>query len=322
MKLIKLYSLTLAASFLYATTALASDEILAPKAYCTHEEKHAYIPINQRLDDGDFLFVLYHCAHEPSYLFGTIHSDNTHIIAHARAAFKALKQSSASYFEVIADENAQEDLTNTILDPKTSLEQHIGKALYARVTHEVWAINNKFPEKLLNLYKPWAVAMLLQVPKPHDDGVSLDEKLQQVAKKEFIPAHSLETTQEQFTAFSNLSPEENTQLLQDTLDALPQIRALDAQLEQEYLAGDMTKIAGLKSRMYEEIHDTALREKLVNAVLIERNNHFAQRIEPELAKGNQFIAVGVLHLPNKEGIMAQLEHAGYNIFPVPNDTLP
>ena len=105
------------------------------------------------------------------------------------------------------------------------------------------------------------------------------------------------------------------QQLKDTLDNIMMIRKMDAQLETYYLRRDMQHILELSTSAYQEIEDPVLREKLVQGVLHARNTTLFSRAVPELAKGNGFLAVGVLHLLHDDGILAQMENAGYAIFP-------
>jgi uncharacterized protein YbaP (TraB family) len=153
------------------------------------------------------------------------------------------------------------------------------------------------------------------VPKPQHGGMSLDEHLQSNAREQNIPLIGLETTRDQFSIFTQLSTAESISLLNDTLNNLEQIRQLDSTLEQLYLQRDMQKIIELSSHAYIEVSDKALREKLVQGIIHARNQTLFSKALPELEKGNRFMAVGVLHLPHEDGILAQLESAGYFIFP-------
>ena len=44
-----------------------------------------------------------------------------------------------------------------------------------------------------------------------------------------------------------------------------------------------------------------------------RNHVMAERSAPILDAGNAFIAIGALHLPGKQGLVALLEDAGYTV---------
>ena len=50
--------------------------------------------------------------------------------------------------------------------------------------------------------------------------------------------------------------------------------------------------------------------------ICDRNHVMAERAAPILTKGNVFIAVGALHLPGEEGVVALLQKQGFKITPV------
>ena len=47
--------------------------------------------------------------------------------------------------------------------------------------------------------------------------------------------------------------------------------------------------------------------------ITERNHLMVERMRPRLAEGGAFIAIGVLHLPGEEGILALLKNQGYEV---------
>ncbi|HEB66732.1 MAG TPA: TraB/GumN family protein, partial [Gammaproteobacteria bacterium] len=48
-------------------------------------------------------------------------------------------------------------------------------------------------------------------------------------------------------------------------------------------------------------------------VVIRRNHRMVTRMQPKLAEGAAFIAVGALHLPGKAGILNLLRQQGYRV---------
>ena len=82
-----------------------------------------------------------------------------------------------------------------------------------------------------------------------------------------------------------------------------------------YLAGDVGAImlAMLQSSEATGLaEDSALNEFERN--LIDNRNHtMAERLQPFLADGNAFVAVGALHLPGEEGLVKLLPGQGYRI---------
>lgn len=288
---------------------------LPEKAYCTPEEKTAYIPIEQRITTTLPLFKLLHCKYKPSYLLGTIHSDNPNIIQQATRILDILKNSDAAYFEAIVDNKTQQELMRVILTPTPMLQKTIGDALYAQVKELSAQYAPNIPEYMLARYTPWSAAIMLQVPTAQFDNVTLDEYLQKTAKRFFVPIFGLESIETQFASFLSLNKQENIAFLQDTMAHIEDIRAQDKNIEDLYQAQDLPAIMRIREDIYQEIANDALRQKMVSGILDDRNNHFFTTIQPHLVKGKQFIAVGILHLFGETGLLQQLEKAGYFIFP-------
>ncbi len=60
--------------------------------------------------------------------------------------------------------------------------------------------------------------------------------------------------------------------------------------------------------------DPALTETFTARLLDARNVRMAERMQPQLAEGGAFIAVGALHLPGESGILKLLlEDRGYQL---------
>ncbi len=54
----------------------------------------------------------------------------------------------------------------------------------------------------------------------------------------------------------------------------------------------------------------------MQAVVYDRNRRMLERLQPHLARGGNFIAVGALHLPEENGLLALIEASGYSVEPV------
>jgi hypothetical protein len=54
-------------------------------------------------------------------------------------------------------------------------------------------------------------------------------------------------------------------------------------------------------------------ETFTERLLDARNERMAERMQPRLAEGGAFVAVGALHLPGEGGILKLLEGQGYQL---------
>lgn len=249
---------------------------------------------------------------KPSFLFGTIHSDDTRVIALPALVAKALKDSSRFAMEALIDGDALVQMAEAMYfnDGKT-LEQVIGKKLYADIMQTL--TTHGLPTSGVEKQKPWAVMMMLSMPPPKT-GQYLDLILENRAAQQNIPITGLETIQEQIAVFNELSLPDQTLLLQETLNSYSDFNKAFEALIKTYLARDLNGLIEIakkhepgNDRMYQEVMDR---------LLTTRNTRMAARMTPLLKQGNAFIAVGAAHLPGDTGLLNLLEKAGYRVTPI------
>ena len=136
-------------------------------------------------------------------------------------------------------------------------------------------------------------------------------KLYQEALAAGKQVDGLETAAEQLGVFDGMDEKLQIKMLQETLDQLPKIKGMYRELVEVYLQRDLAKMVALNDR-YMDMSDRNLAEQFNQRVIIDRNHRMAERMESRLIKGNVFVAVGALHLPGKEGLLALLEKEAIN----------
>ena len=256
------------------------------------------------------LWKLEHSGIPPSYLFGTMHSDDPDVVRLPPPVQKVFDQSQGVTLEVALDADSLMAMaTALLLEEGLSLEPIIGPGLYARAV-KVMA-QQGVPEILLARMKPWAVAVTLMTP-PSDNGRVLDLELYQQAIRQGKPVSGLETVDEQMGIFDTLSRQDQIALLEDTLDQLPEIETMLLELREAYLDRDLDRLVALNNASLKD-SDPRLVEMVNQLIVIERNRRMAARMEPRLRQGRHFIAVGALHLPGEEGLLNLLKQRGYTV---------
>ena len=245
---------------------------------------------------------------KPSYLLGTIHSDDPRVTRLRPEVARALDASDRFVMEMELDSGALMQFGSAmIMDPEKDLETLLGHALFKKVAVAMEHLG--MPEMALRRLKPWAVLSMLSMPKSNG-GLILDLVLRQRAAKMGKPTSGLETAAEQLAVFDGLSLQDQITLLESTVDQLPRLPALFEQLIKAYAANDLGSITQLgRDAMSKAAGDTASRFML--RLNDERNRRMANRILPYLQRGNSFIAVGSLHLAGPNGLLALLEKEGY-----------
>jgi len=245
-----------------------------------------------------------------SYLYGTMHSDDPRVVELPTPVRRAFDQAQSLTLEVVLDPQSLLAMTGALLlTDGTSLESLIGRRLYERSVEVMSA--QGVPEMLVAHMKPWAVAVTLMTPAGKS-GVVLDHVLYQDAVAAGKKVHGLETAAEQMGLFDDLPLKDQIALLQDTLDNLDSIDQMLGELQVAYLDRNLKRLLELNEASMRD-SDPLLAETFNRKVIVERNHRMAERMQPRLREGQQFIAVGALHLAGKEGLLKLLSARGYRL---------
>jgi uncharacterized protein YbaP (TraB family) len=247
---------------------------------------------------------------EPSYLFGTMHSEDPRVVRLPVPVQQAFDRSHGVTLEVILDPESLLAMTSGFMfGDGSTLEAHIGAPLYRRTVTAVAAYG--IPEILLASMKPWAVAVTLMTP-PTRTGLVLDLVLYQRAVADGKPVDGLETPLEQLSVFDGLSEQDQVALLKDTLDNLSDIERMLDDVRDAYLARDLRRLVDASDASMRD-SDPQLVARFSGRLITERNHRMVERMQSRLRKGGQFIAVGALHLPGDEGVLQLLNQQGYRL---------
>jgi uncharacterized protein YbaP (TraB family) len=154
----------------------------------------------------------------------------------------------------------------------------------------------------------------LSTPRPRT-GLFLDKLLYLEAVEQSKPVYGLETVQEQVAVFDGLSLEDQIAILRDTVTLYPTMERMHRELISSYMERDLAGLMRLNERYM--AGDGGHLEALLNRRLIdERNLKMAERMQPRLESGGAFIAIGALHLPGPNGVLALLAEQGYRLTPI------
>jgi uncharacterized protein YbaP (TraB family) len=278
-------------------------------------DENAYVPIAERLQPG-LLFKLEKCGVEPSYLFGTIHTDQPDLLKNNAKAVDALQSSRIALFELVQSNELQQEVVRYMLYPtqqRDGLSHAIGLELYEQALTHMQRLQPDMPPAFFNRYRPWAAAILLQYPPQTGDGIVLDARMQTLAQQQHIAVAGLETAAEQFSFFRTLSAEEQRLMMVDAIDRMDEIRQINRELFEAYGAKDLLTIYEIGETSFAAFENPVFAEKMKHFLITERNRKMVVRMIPHLNKGRTFIAVGALHLLGNDGLLATLEEKGFSI---------
>lgn len=246
----------------------------------------------------------------PSYLFGTIHSEDPAVVNLPAAVQQAFAESGTIVLELLMDKDAMMySATAMLMMDGRLLPDVIGQPLYDRVAPVI--ATRGITEPVLSRMKPWAVAVTLSVPA-QKTGQVLDLVLYQEAVKQAKAVKGLETMQEQLDLFDGMPEADQITLLSDAVEYYPELDDMYRQMLAAYHARDLGALLQINDS-YKEKGNQQMADDFQRRVIDERNQRMAERAQPMLQTGRAFIAVGALHLPGDKGLLNLLEQQGYRI---------
>jgi len=267
------------------------------------------VQAGDRFDKG-LLWKIEPVGAAPSYLFGTMHSDDPRVVQLPAPVQQAFDRAASVTLEVELDPQALISLaTALMLTDGSTLESLIGRDLYNRTLQVMRA--QGIPDLVVANMKPWAVAVTLMTP-PNQSGAVLDQVLYQQAISSGKNVSGLETVAEQMALFDGLPLSDQITLLRDTLDNLPDIAQMLEELRVAYLDQDLKRLVEINEASMQD-SNPQLAKDFNQKVVIDRNHRMAERMKGRLEEGNHFIAVGALHLPGEEGLLTLLSGQGYRV---------
>ena len=310
----------------FSSSRAAAEDACAPYTY---PEKSQQGPLTQAPvpHSGSLLWKVSKADTTPSHLFGTLHIDSLRLLQLADPVQQAFSASKVLVSELKITPEVMYRFSASLFiqkgDGTPTLSELLPAAIYQRLGELL--DKEEVPEMRLVLDRitPWGATLLLsqllsKPEKAQQSGMTLDLHLQmELASQEDLPVEGLESVQEQLTAFSTLSLEEQLFFLQETICNPDKLREEYASLLESYLAGDLQEIArqGLVAPTY--VLNQELLDRFLEELVYQRNKRMAKRLLPYLEQGGAFVAVGALHLPGRGGLVDLLLQAGYTVRPVP-----
>jgi uncharacterized protein YbaP (TraB family) len=248
-----------------------------------------------------------------AYLFGTVHSADARALRIFDAAVTKMAFSVLVVVEVALDTNTAVELSRGML---LRDGDELATLLDAPLFGNVMALLQQrgMPMQQANLIKPWAAMTLISFP-PAAGGPVVDQRIYEKAVASGKRVAALESVTEQLAVLDGLSQPDQIALLRATVDDLAAIPVMLNTLHAAYAAQDLDALQQLAAQPLGRV-DPALEARLLQRLLTDRNQRMAARLPSLLAQGPAFVAVGALHLPGADGLLARLRAGGYEVNPV------
>jgi uncharacterized protein YbaP (TraB family) len=255
----------------------------------------------------------------PSYLVGTMHSADPAIATPWPALARVMNGVDSITIEMVMDDAVMATMGQAmILNDGRTLGGIAGPQRMARI--EAAGARYGMPSEVLQQFRPWAVNMLFSLPpselqRQATGAPMLDNVLRLHAEERGIALYGIESVAEQIALFADYREADQLALLDLTLEMQPRVDTIFNNLRKAWLAGDLNELYDLAMDM-PATDSPELVDEFMGRLLQDRNHRMAERITGLLEQGNALIAVGALHLPGEEGVLALLEAQGHLVSPV------
>ncbi len=251
----------------------------------------------------------------PSYLLGTMHTEDPRVINLPEPIQKRFDAANSASFEIMMD-------ISTLLKSAAAMFLAEGKTLDKLLSSEDYQYimakleAHGMPEEAAKTMKLWAILLTVSMPKS-ETGEFLDLILYQQAATSGKQVYGLEKIEEQLSILDSLSTLEQTILLKDTLSYLDDMPQMLETMHDLYLTRDLTKMMQFSEKYManDDPKVQKLLDKFMHLLVNVRNQTMLKRMQPRLREGNAFIAVGALHLPGEQGLLKLLQKQGYRVSP-------
>lgn len=258
-----------------------------------------------------------------SYLFGTVHLTDKRVTTLSPAVKAALDKVNTVALEVadISDQATASMLAKSaplvMFTDGRRLDGLLSDTEYQTVKQIV--TRSGMPADLASLFKPWIVTMIMSVSdceraKMQAGERVLDMQIAEKGKEHGAKVIGLETMDQQLEALASVPEEQQLKMLRASLKFADRTNDMMETLVKLYLDRKIAAALPFQIAMARTvgIGDDAFagfQEKLLN----ERNERMSKKAEPLLENGGVFIAVGALHLPGDDGLVALLRKQGYTV---------
>jgi uncharacterized protein YbaP (TraB family) len=247
----------------------------------------------------------------PSYLFGTIHSEDPRVLELPEAVSERLQAATSFSLEIQLDSSLTELFMERMFLPEgKKLARLIGTEAFLQTFQAL--SEHGLPFEVVSRLQPWAATLFLSTP-PVKTGQYLDLILYERAKSSGKALHGLETADEQLAIFESFSTQDQIKILKETLKNQDGIKETLEATHILYLQRDLAGLQELMDKQVRASKEKKLNQKFMKRLVDDRNRRMAERMQPRLQEGNAFIAVGALHLPGTKGILKILEKQGYTL---------
>ncbi len=304
------------------TSIVSQLEADYPDVYANLEREARAIPNGEGL-----LWRITAPDGKTSYLFGTIHLSELSVPEISPTVLDLVLQSKLVITEIpdianetIVAEQSVLQMGNLFLGNGKTLKDFMSPQAYGNL--ERLMTDMGLPPFALIGFRPFVVTALISIPSCELPGMlestggmnnTVDVRIASAAEAAGIPTAGLESFAEQMDAITSIPLAEGIKMLETLVLHEDQIEDFAATLVALYDAERMDQMLALERIEMPFAPLADIPEGFAKSMIVDRNRRMAERSLPHLTKGGAFIAVGALHLPGKEGLVALFREYGFEV---------
>lgn len=257
---------------------------------------------------------------KPSYLFGTHHLSSLSICDSIKGFYPAFNQTEQLYGEIVLDTlspTAVKQLQTIIMMPSDTLLSTLYTPEDYQLISDTLQASLQLDIDRLKHFKPFVINSLYTI-KLHQNlpmtssQTKIDNELQELAKSAGKKVSGLEEINDVAKLLYNRPLKEQAELLLQCIKHPDQLNIGLQHLADAYTNQDLDQLHKATSPTDSSAYATFVHQTLI----IQRNQNWLKLIPGVMAEKPTFFVVGVGHLPGKEGLLSQLETAGYRVEPI------
>lgn len=245
-----------------------------------------------------------------SYLFGTIHTDDSRVAEISPIVIAAIKQ-----VDIFVMEVAENRDPSVMMLKEGNLASLLTEAEFEQV-RELADFHVMHLGAAMQM-KPWLLAVVFDLPKPQTPFAQ-DNLLMAKSEESAKEVLGIETAAEHFGVMDDFSLEEQMVMLRAVLKRTQVHKEADFErLMAAYLEGDSDKITALDEQITGGMLPKELWVKMRDRLLDKRNVVMAERTIKVANDKPVFVAVGASHLAGDNGLIAAFKKAGFKLSVMP-----
>lgn len=268
------------------------------------------IAARESFADEGLVYLVARDAAPPSYLIGTMHSEDPRVTGLLVDYAPLIEQVDIVAIEILPDAVTLLAVSAaTLLPLDQRLSDLIGRERFAALVSAAERLG--LPVAVFDRLKPWAAAVTLGMPAA-ETGRFLDMEIYLHALKHKRRTVALETAAEQLAVLDGMAPDVQLALLDAMIKDAPDLPKQLETLTDAYLDGDLKRLDEVARRQYADM-PPAVVHWFDEMMLERRNARMLSRLSSLLDQGSVVAAVGALHLTGENGLIAGLRRQGYRV---------